>query len=84
MENIENKIDMDKVIVGNWTKVDVENKVTEVNFSVKDQILATMKFDFANDKVSIEGDLSKVTESEDNTDFIKTYEDCSKQVLNIQ
>ena len=72
------------IIVGDWTKLDVENKITEVSFSVKDELIAKMIFDFANDNFVVEGDLSKITKSEDNTDFIKTYEDCSKEVLNIQ
>lgn len=71
------------MVVGSWTKVDIENKITEVSFSKKDEFLAKMTFDFVNDKVSIEGDLSKVTEVEDNEEFIKTYEDCSKEVLKI-
>ncbi len=62
----------------------MENKITEVSFSVKDELIANMIFDFANDNFVVEGDLSKITKSEDNTDFIKTYEDCSKEVLNIQ
>lgn len=72
------------MIVGDWTKVDVENKVTEISFSLKDEVIAKMTFDFGNDKISIEGDLSKITEVEDNTEFIKTYEECSKEVLKIK
>lgn len=86
MENMEAKIDLNKVVIGEWTKVDVVNKLTEVSFLLKNETIATMTFDFAStsDKILIEGDLSKVTGSEDNADFIKTYEDCSKEVLNIQ
>ena len=72
------------MIVGDWTKVDIENKITEINFSLKDEVIVKMTFDFANDNISVEGDLSKVTEVEDNTEFIKTYEECSKEVLKIQ
>lgn len=72
------------MIVGDWTKVDVENKVTEISFSLKDEVIAKMTFDFGNDKISIEGDLIKITEVEDNTEFIKTYEECSKEVLKIK
>ena len=42
------------IIVGDWTKLDVENKITEVSFSVKDELIAKMIFDFANDNFVVE------------------------------
>ena len=71
------------MISGDWVKIDQENKVTEITFSTKNDLIAKLTFDFINNKHSVEGDLSKVTEQEDNDDFVKTYEECSRQILKL-
>ncbi len=70
-------------IGGDWTKIDKENQITEISFSSKDELVAKITFDILNDKVSVEGDLKRVTELDDNEDFIKMYLDCSKEILKI-
>lgn len=77
MENINN------MISGDWTKIDQVEKVTEITFSTKDELIAKMTFDFKNDKVLTEGDLSKVTGLEDNSEFIGRYKECSREVLKL-
>lgn len=70
-------------IIGEWTKIDKENKVTEVTFLSKDELIARMTFDLSSDDISIEGDLERVTGEEDNEEFVATYLECSKEILNI-
>lgn len=70
-------------IIGEWTKIDKENKVTEVTFLSKDELIARMTFDLSNDDISIEGDLQRVTNQEDNEEFVATYLECSKEILSI-
>lgn len=77
MENIEN------MISGDWVKIDQENKITEITFSTESELIAKLTFDFKNDKHTVEGDLSKVTDLQDNDDFVKTYEVCSREILKI-
>lgn len=71
------------IIAGEWTKIDKENQITEVSFITKDELIAKMTFDLSNDEVSVEGDLQRVTEQENNEDLVKTYLECSKEILNI-
>ena len=71
------------MISGDWVKIDPENKTTEITFSTKKELVAKLTFDFANNKHLVEGDLSKITELENNDDFVKTYEECSRQILNL-
>lgn len=72
-----------EIVAGEWTKIDKENKITEVSFITKDELIAKMTFDLSNDEVSIEGDLQRVTEKKSNDDLVKTYLECSKEILNI-
>lgn len=71
------------IISGDWTKIDKENQITEITFTLKDELIAKMIFDLKNDEILTEGNLSTVTGQEENSDFIKTYEECSKEILRI-
>lgn len=77
MENINN------LISGDWTRIDKDEKITEITFSTKNEFIAKMIFDFKNDKVITEGNISKVTGLEDNSEFIGRYKECSKEILKI-
>lgn len=71
------------LIAGEWTKIDSDNEVTEITFLTTEEFIAKITFDFKEDKVLVEGDLSKITDSEENDEFIQTYKDSSKEILKI-
>lgn len=84
MENVDKmNIEDMNLISGDWTRLDGEKKVNELTFSANDKLIAKLVFDHKNDKVTVEGDLSKVTGSEDNDDFIKQYKESSEEISKI-
>lgn len=85
MELIDSDLAQDdkNLIAGEWTKIDGENKITEITFLTTSEFIAKITFDLKNDKTTVEGDLSKITKSEDNEEFIQTYKDSSEEILKI-
>lgn len=86
MENVNiDDIDVEdmNLVSGDWTKLDGENEVTEITFSINDKFIAKITYDLKNDEVETEGDLSKITGSEDNDEFIQKYKESSEEIIKI-
>ena len=71
------------LVSGDWTKLDGENQITELTFSVNGDFIAKITFDIKNDETEVEGDLSKITGSQDNDDFIQQYKESSEEIIKI-
>ena len=86
MENIDiHDIEVEdmNLVSGDWTKLDGENQITELTFSVNGDFIAKITFDIKNDETEVEGDLSKITGSQDNDDFIQQYKESSEEIIKI-
>lgn len=87
---MEENIDIDDIdikdmnlVSGDWTKLDSENEITELTFSVNGEFIAKITFDLKNDEVETEGDLSKITDSEENDAFIQQYKEASQEIIKV-